>query len=180
MVALNSWVGRAVFHLACSPATGDLPSPASSCLALKTKPELVTSPKPSICIGSTTSWWDITITGRLNGKSIRRSFSTCWTTQMETLDRLGLTWDSLRKHLVPRRHEDVFPGTSRVFPPGVLRATDLVTCVILGHRLELGVPIQTDGPASTGYGGVNVTSVTLQVAHNSNGTVSASCHRANA
>lgn len=175
VVALNASVGRAVFHLACSPKGGDFPNAVKACELLETRPELVTKPKPFVCIGGTFSWWDVTVTGLLEGKSIRRSFSTCWTPQMETLGQFGLTWAVLKKHLVPRRHEVVAPGTARVFPPGVLRATDLVTCDILGHHLEAGVPLGVGQPASVGFGGASIVGVTLEVTRESDGSVRGSC-----
>jgi len=176
VVAVNSNVGRAVFHIDCAPTGGDLPNPARACAALLTTPQLVTKPKPFGCIGGLGSWWDVTISGRLNGKPIRRAFSTCWTTQMATLGRFGMGDDVLQKHLVPRRHEAVLAGTKRVFPPGVLRPADLVTCDILGHRLALGVPTQTGPSSSTGYGVTNVVSVTLAAALHRDGSITASCH----
>ena len=76
MLAVNSFVGRSLFHLDCAPVGGDLPNPARACAALTKKPQLVTKPKPFLCAGGTFSWWDITISGRLNGKPIHRAFST--------------------------------------------------------------------------------------------------------
>jgi hypothetical protein len=131
-------------------------------------------------MGGTASWWDATISGRLDGRAIHRSFATCWTPQMATIGRLGLTWDVLRNHLVPRRHETVVAGVPRAFAPGVLRATDLVTCEILGHHLEMGVPVETGQPAGVGFGGANTISVALQVTRNADGSVRASCHRGSA
>jgi hypothetical protein len=175
LVALNPWVGRAVFHLSCAPAGGDLGDPARACAALAAHPQLVTSPKPFTCVGGTTSWWDITISGRLRGRRIHTHTSTCWTPQMAMIRRLEIGWQSLRAHLVPRRREAVLPSVSQTFPSGVLRPADLVTCKILGHKLEDGVPIEY-GTSSTGYGGKNVTSVTLSVTHHRDGSVTASCH----
>jgi hypothetical protein len=178
MVALNPNVGRAVFHLGCGPPAGDFPNVKDACAVLKSDPELITDPKPFTCIGGLSSWWDVTVSGRLDGRPLQGGFSTCWTPQMETLGRLGLTWDSLQAHLVARREKAVLPGTPEVFPPGVLRATDLVTCDILGHHLKIGVPVEASGqPSREGYGGANVVSVTLEVALNKDGSVSASCHR---
>jgi hypothetical protein len=181
MFAINTSVGRAVFHLDCAPPGGDVPNSRRACDALKKEPRLITDPKPFTCMGGTFSWWDITISGRLNGATIRRRFSTCWTSQMATLGRFELSWKVLEKHLLPRRHETLLPGTEHVFPPGVLRPADLVTCDILGHHLEVGVPVES-GPgsgASNGYGGANVITVTLAVAHRRDGSVSATCHRGN-
>jgi len=179
MVALNSSVGRAVFHLSCGPVGGDIPSAVTACAALGSKPQLVTRPKPFVCAGGTFSWWDVTIDGRLNGKTVHRSFSTCWTPQMTTIGRFGIGWSVLQRHLVARRHVSVLPGLPRTFAAGVLRATDLVTCDILGHHLEAGVPVERgqDAKETTGFGGAGVVSVALTVAHNSDGSVTASCRR---
>jgi hypothetical protein len=175
LVALNPWVGRAVFHLSCEPAGGDLGDPARACAALAAHPQLVTGPKPFGCVGGTSSWWDVTITGPLRGRRIHTHTSTCWTPQMAMIRRLGIGWPSLRAHLVPRRREAILPSVSQTFPSGVLRPADLVTCTILGRKLEDGVPIEYE-TSSTGYGGKNVTSVTLSVTHNRDGSVTASCH----
>jgi hypothetical protein len=174
MLAVNDSVGRAVFHLDCGPAGGDVPDAPKACKALEQNPSLVTKPKPWVCLGGTFSWWAVTIVGRLHGKPVFRSFSTCWTTGMATIDRLGLTWAQLRAHLVKRRRVAVLPGTTHTFPPGTLREADLVTCDIRGHHLEQGVPSR--GPSSTGYGGAGIVSVTLSVIRRPDGAVRASCH----
>ena len=179
MLALNGEVGRAVFHLRCTPAGGDLPNPAKACAAIQQQQELITAPRPFICAGADFSWWDITISGRLDGAPVWQHFSTCWTTQMETLGRLGLSWRVLRKHLVLRRHGVVLAGTTRVFAPGVLRPVDLVVCKILGHRLEAPVPIaagpEGGGGVTVGYGGGSITSVFLTVKRNLDDSVTAHC-----
>jgi hypothetical protein len=177
IVAVNPNVGRALFHLRCAPARGDLPDNATACAALASMPTLVRSPKPFVCWGGTTSWWDIMISGRLDGQRIRRTVSTCWTPQMATIDRLGLGRDSvLQSHLVPRRQENVIPGVRRTFLPGVLRAGDLLTCDILGHHLEAGVPSRSGEPSSVGISGNHIDIAILQVSRDRGGTVSASCH----
>jgi hypothetical protein len=175
LLAVNPSVGRAVFHLRCAPARGDLGDPARACAAVAARPQLVTRPKPFVCFGGTFSWWDVTIAGRLNGRPVRTHISTCWTPQMAMIRRLGIGWQSLRAHLLPRRHEAVMPSVTQNFPSGALRPGDLVTCKILGHELEDGVPVEY-GTSSEGYGGKNVTSVTLSVTHHRDGSVTASCH----
>jgi len=175
LLAVNPYVGRAAFHLTCAPAGGDLGDPARACAAVAAHPQLVTNPRPFGCVGSTSSWWDITITGRLRGRRIHTHTSTCWTPQMAMIRRLEIGWQSLRAHLLPRRREAVLPSMSKTFPSGVLRPADLVTCNIRGHELEDGVPIEYV-TSSNGYGGKNVTSVTLSVTHNRDGSVTASCH----
>jgi hypothetical protein len=177
MVALNAHVGRAVFQLSCAPPGGDIPDPSRACAALDLQPGLVTSPQPAVCRGGPGSHWYVTVSGSLNGQPIHESFTTCWDPlRMPTIREFGLTWEVLRRHLVPRRHKTVRPGTRVRFAPGVLRAADLVTCNILGHHLELGVPVETWGRASVGYGGRKPV-VLLTVAHNRDGSVTASCHR---
>ena len=173
--AINTSVGRARFHISCGPVGGDLPDPARACAALAANPKLITNPKPFTCVGGTFSWWVVTITGQLNGKSIRRVFSTCWTPQMATLGRLGMTWDVLQAHLLPRRHEVVIAGTKRLFPSGALSPSDLVTCNIRGHHLEIGVPSITGRPISTGFNGENVVGVNLEVTRHGDGSVTAAC-----
>jgi hypothetical protein len=179
VVALNEWVGRAVFHLDCEPVGGDVPHPAAACAAIGRDPQLVTRPKPFECWASD---WSVTVRGRLDGRAIRRSFTTCWTPQMPTIRRLGLSFDTLKHHLVARRRRAIFAGTTHRFPPGVLRPTDLVTCDILGHRLSTPVPDTTgpDADVTTGFGGAGYTSVVLSVEHESDGSVTASCREGTA
>src|SRR5262249_20915240 len=161
IVAVNSDVGRAVFHLRCQPPPGDLPDNAAACAAAESTPKLVTAPRPFICAGGTTSWWDITISGRIRGHSLRHTVSTCWTPQMAMIRRLGLGRnETLLNHLLPRRVATVLPGIQRSFQPGTLRPGDLVTCTIRGHRLDSGVPSSSRFAMSVGYQGANVVSVT--------------------
>lgn len=175
LVALNEWSGRAVFHLSCQPARGDVPNPAAACAAIARHPRLITHPRPFECWGSD---WDVTVSGRFDGHPIRRSFSTCWTPQMTTIKQLGLSGEVLQNHLVARRRVAILAGTTQQIAAAVLRSTDLVTCDVLGHHLSTPVP-DTSGPdatVSTGFGGAGYTSVSLSVTHNVDGSVTASCH----
>jgi hypothetical protein len=99
---------------------------------------------------------------------------------MPTIGRLGLGWQVLRGHLLARRHEHILPGEKRLFAPGLLRPSDLVTCDIRGHHLEAGVPIRAGQPASTGYGGANIRSVFMRVTRDHDGDVTAECGDGNA
>jgi hypothetical protein len=175
LVALNTNVGRAVFHLDCGPAGGDLPNPTRASEAIAASPQLITNPKPFTCLGNPRIWWDVTITGRLNGQLIRRAVTTCWPPKMATLGQLGVSWNVLQAHLVPRRRESVPAGTKRTFPSGVLRPSDLVTCNIRGHHLELGVPKVTERPTFTGFGGKKHDYVSLGVTRHADGSVTAAC-----
>jgi hypothetical protein len=134
------------------------------------------SPRPFICGGGTRSGWGITITGTLEGKPVKSEFGTCWTEQMATLGRFGMSWDVLQAHLLPRRHEKVLPETTRVFEPGALEVADLITCDIRGHRLEAGVPDYTGAPLTVGYNGANVVGVTMTVERHDDASVAVDCH----
>ena len=57
-------------------------------------------PKPFTCWGGS---WVITITGRLDGRSVHVKTETCWTPQMALIRRLGIA-RSLESHIVQRRH----------------------------------------------------------------------------
>ena len=174
ILAVNSNVGRAVFHLACEPAGGDLPSAVRACTALHETPSLVTNPTAFICHGGPNSWWDITISGRLRGRVFRSHTATCWTPQMATIGQLGIN-RSLNAHLAPRRSQELIGGEQRTIPAGLLRPGDLVVCQTRGRRLEDGVPIEVGAHSQTGYSGVGVTSVTLTVTRHRDGLVTASC-----
>jgi hypothetical protein len=176
LLAVNPEVGRAAFHLTCGPSGGDFRDAAGACAALAERPDLVTKPKPFVCRGGTTSWWDVTISGRLRGHAVRAHTSTCWTPQMATIRRLGIGgWQSLRAHLLPRRREVLLPTERRAFASGALRPGDLVTCRIRGHKLEAGVPIAY-GTGGVGWGGKDVVPVTLSITRKPDGSVTASCH----
>ena len=96
---------------------------------------------------------------------------------MATIGAFGLRSDVLHEHLRRRRHESIAPGTSRVFAPGVLRPTDLVTCRIPGQNLQMGVPLEK-GPRHRGrvtYVGRGVVPTALQVTYEKDGSVRARC-----
>lgn len=175
ILAVNPHVGRAIFRLSCGPpAEGDIPSPERACAALRENPGLVTSPRRFICGGGYGAGWDITISGRIEGRRFRSRTGTCWTPQMETISRLGIA-STLDSHLVPRAHVDLAGGTQTLIPAGVLQAADLVICRTHGRRLEQGVPIEAEATSSTGYDGAGVRAVWLRVTRHEDGSVSASC-----
>jgi len=93
---------KAVFHLRCNPVGGDIAHPARACAALETHPNALLHPKPFICgFGS----WRIAISGHFNGQPVNVKTDTCWTPQMELIDRLGIA-HQLQAHFVsygPRR-----------------------------------------------------------------------------
>jgi hypothetical protein len=188
--AINPNVGLAVFHLDCGPTGGDVSDPAAACGALGHDPKLVTSPQPFTCLGGPTSWFDVTLSGRLAGKPLHRTFSTCWTPQMTTLGKLGFA-SSLRSHVRPRRRGIVLRGVRHTFPRGSLRPGDLLVCEILQHRLMLGIPERGRGIGGTGvaFGGKLVevrcssnetikrqVNIALRGTRNADGSITASCY----
>jgi hypothetical protein len=176
LLAVNQDIGRAVFHVRCAPARGDLPDNAAACAALASTPDLVTSPKPFTCAGGTSSWWNITISGRIDGHPLTHTVSTCWTPQMAMIRRLGIGSNrTLLSHLLPRREATVLPGIARSFPPGALRPGDLITCKILGHRLESGVPGRSDLPMDIGCYGADVVPTSCPSRWGSRGSATAPC-----
>jgi hypothetical protein len=180
ILAVNPSVGRAIFRLSCRPAKGDVPSPGHACAVLERHPDLLTNPTPFICEGGPWSWWDLAISGRLDGNLFRAHISSCWTPQMALIGELGIA-RSLQSHLLPRRVEGLVGVEKRTFAPGVLRPGDLVTCKIRGRRLELGIPVETGPPGpTTGFGRRfgelrAKTSGSLTVWRNGNGSVTAKC-----
>ena len=191
LTAVNPNVGQAVFHLACGPAGGDVSDPAAACVALGRDPKLVTAPQPYTCLGGPSSWFDMTISGRLAGKPVHRTFSTCWAKGMPTLDELGLT-SSLMRHVRPRRHGVVLRGVRHTFSRGRLRPGDLLVCEILHHKLALAIPERGHSIGGTGatFGGKLVevgnspnetikdqVNVSLTGRRNADGSITARCYR---
>lgn len=174
ILAVNPNVGRAVFNLSCGPAGGDVPSPERACESLEQAPDLLTNPRPFICAGGTYSWWSIEIRGHLHGAIVNSQTASCWTPQMDLIERLGIA-QSLEAHLVPRRHEELVGGEERKIAAGSLLPGDLVVCLTDGRRLEQGVPTEAEVPAETGYDGLDVKTVSLRVTRHRDGTVSARC-----
>lgn len=165
--------GRALFHLQCDPASGNVADPADACAAIAAQPGLVTNPKPFFDSGPNTAYF--TITGRLNGRPVHFSGESSWTPQMALIDRLGLAGTRGQPlHLEPRRHGSVGLGRTQTFAPGVLRPGDLVTCRVhhryRGPALAMGVPIHR------GFGNMfGATPGVLAVRVRPDGEVVASC-----
>jgi hypothetical protein len=174
LTAINPNVGQAVFHLDCGPAGGDVTDPSAACASLGRDPTLITSPKPFTCLGGPSSWFDMTISGRLAGKRVHEKFATCWTPQMATLQKLGLA-RSLGRHVLRRRRGVVHPGGRRTFPRGTLRPGDILVCMTLHHRVQLGIPDTFGSIGSAGTGGRDVVSLNLAGTRKADGSVTARC-----
>jgi hypothetical protein len=173
VLAVREGGGRALFHLRCDPAGGNVAQPAKACAAIAAQPSVVTNPKPFFDGGSNTAYF--TITGRLNGKPVHFSGESDWTPQMALIDKLGLAGSHgqpLRPQ--PLRHGSVAMGETRTFAPGVLRPGDRVTCRVhhsyRGPALAMGVPIHR------GFGNMfGATPGVMAVRIRPDGAVIASC-----
>jgi len=102
LVADNGFGSKAVFHLRCNPPGGDIARPAQACAALKEYPGALLHPRPFLCF---MDYWKIAISGRFEGRRVKVKTDTCWTPQMELIDRLGIA-KQLEAHFVsygPRR-----------------------------------------------------------------------------
>jgi hypothetical protein len=165
--------GRALFHLRCDPAAGNVAQPAKACAAIAAQPSLVTNPKPFFDEGPNTSYF--TITGRLNGKPVHFSGESSWTPQMALIHKLGLAGpDGQPLHLEPRRHGSVGLGQTHTFAPGVLRPGDLVTCRV--HHSYQGPPLAMSVPIHRGFGNMfGATPGVMAVRVRTDGAVIASC-----
>jgi hypothetical protein len=144
--ALGLKGGRALFHLRCDPAGGNVAQPAKACAAIAAQPSLVTNPKP-FYNGFGEDVWYFKISGRLNGKPVHFSGESTWTTQMALIAKLGLAGPHGQPLRLERlRHRFVGLNQTRTFAPGVLRPGDLVTCRVdhsyRGPALAMGVPVK--------------------------------------
>ena len=148
--ALGPKGGRALFHLRCDPASGNVAQPAKACAAIAAQPSLVTNPKRSLDWGPPTELpptaWYFTIAGRLDGRPVHFSGESPWATQVALIDKLGLAGPHGQPlRLEPLRHGSVGMNQTRTFAPGVLRPGDRVACRVhhsyRGPVLAMGVPV---------------------------------------
>lgn len=173
VLAVRENGGRALFHLRCDPAGGNVARPAKACAAIAAQPSLVTNPKPFFDGGPNTVYF--TITGRLNGKPVHFSGESSWTPQMALIDKLGLAGPHGQPlHLEPRRRGSIGLGRTHTFAPGVLRPGDLVTCRV--HHSYQGPPLAMSVPIHRGFGGMfGATPGVMAVRVRADGAVIASC-----
>jgi hypothetical protein len=173
VLAVGEEGGRALFHLRCDPAGGNVAQPAEACAAIAAQPSLVTNPKPFFDFGPNT--WYFTITGLLNGKPVRFSGESSWTPQFALIDKLGLAGPHGQPlRLEPRRHGSVGLGQTHTFAPGVLRRGDLVICRV--HHSYQGPPLAMSVPIHHGSGGMlGAAPGVMNVQLLADGAVRASC-----
>jgi len=173
ILAVGENGGRALFHLRCDPAAGNVAQPAKACAAIAAQPSLVTNPKPFFDMGGNTSYF--TITGRLNGKPVQFRGESSWAPQMELIDKLGLAGPHGQPlHLEPRRDGFVGLNQTHTFAPGVLRPGDFVTCRV--HHSYQGLPLAMSVPIHRGFGGMRgATPGVIAIRVRANGTVITSC-----
>lgn len=139
---------RALFHLRCDPAGGNVADPSKACAAIAAQQSLVTDPKP-VFNGGSDSWY-FTITGSLDGKPVHVGVGGDWMAQMPLINKLGLAGPHGRPlRLEPLRHGFVGLNQTRTFAPEVLRPGDLVTCRV--PRNYQGVQLATSVPVHQGF-----------------------------
>jgi hypothetical protein len=173
ILAVEQNGGRALFHLRCDPAGGNVADPAKACAAIAAQPSIVTNPKPFYDMGDNGAYFRLI--GSLNGKPIHFSVESDWTPQMALISKLGLAGphgQPLRPE--PLRRGSVGVNETRTFATGVLRPGDFVTCRVhhsyRGPTLSMAVPIRPGGGGWLGgQGGV------IAVRMRANGAVIASC-----
>jgi len=165
--------GRALFHLRCDPAAGNVAQPAQACAAIAAQPSLVTNPKPFYDFGPNTVYF--TITGRFNGRPVHYSGESSWTPQMALIHKLGLAGPHGQPlRLEARRHGSVALNQIRTFAPGVLRPGDLVTCRV--HHSYPGLPLAMTVPIHRGLGNMmGAAPGVMAVRVRAGGAVIASC-----
>lgn len=164
---------RALFHLRCDPAGGNVADPAKACAAIAAQPSLVTDPKPFYNEGSDS--WYFTISGSLKGKPVHVGVGGDWMTQMALINKLGLAGPHGQPlRLEPIRHGSIRLGQTHTFAPGVLRPGDLVTCRV-PHSYQ-GVQLATSVPVHKGQGRwFGATPGLMAVRIRADGGVTASC-----
>jgi hypothetical protein len=170
--------GRALFHLKCDPAGGNVADPAKACAAIAAQPSLVTNPKPyvprrpgagfpgfgvpaggplmqvchwhpaKLCPADGPDYFKIT--GSVNGKPVHFGGGGIFATDVPLVVKLGLAtrYGKPVVPLEPRRHGFVAMSHTRRFAPGVLRPGDLVTC--RSHHSYQGPPLATSVPVHRG------------------------------
>lgn len=165
--------GRALFHLRCDPAGGNVAQPAEACAAIAHQPDLVRHPKPFFDMGPNT--WYFTISGRLDGKPVHYRGESSWTTQMPLIAKLGLAGPHGQPlRLEPLRHGSVGLNRTRTFAPGTLRPGDRVSCRV-GHGYR-GPSLAMSVPVQQGRGGyVGATPGVIEVGVRADGAVVATC-----
>jgi hypothetical protein len=170
--------GRALFHLKCEPAGGNVADPAKACAAIAAQPSLVTNPKPYSTSGPVTGipgfgipagrpprqvchWHPaklcpadgpdyFKITGSVNGKPVHFGGGGIFATDVPLVAKLGLAgrYGKPVVRLEPRRHAFVAMSHTHRFAPGVLRPGDLVTC--RANQSYQGPPLAMSIPVHRG------------------------------
>ena len=187
--------GRALFHLKCDPASGNVADPAKACAAIAAQPSLVTNPKLYPTSGPASGPLTVTcpshplrecplngpqyfkITGSVNGKPVHFAGGGMFTTEVALVEKLGLAgrFGNPVVRLEPRRHGVVAMNHTHTFAPGVLRPGDLVTCHAT-HRYQ-GPPLAMSVPVHRGNGpeGSSAMPGLMAIRIRADGSVLASC-----
>jgi len=193
--------GRALFHLKCDPASGNVADPTKACAAIAAQPSLVTNPTPypprssvaglggysggplmQVChshpvkLCPANGPYYFKITGSVNGKPVHFGGGGLFATDVPLVAKLGLA-GRYGKPVVPlehRRHAFVAMSHTQRFAPGVLRPGDLVTCRgnrSYKHPLAMSVPVHPGNAPERSSGMPGLMAIRIRA----NGTVLASC-----
>jgi hypothetical protein len=196
--------GRALFHLKCDPASGNVADPAKACAAIAAQPSLVTNPKPytpnhrvagfagfgtatggplmqvcrsghGLCPANGPDYFKIS--GSVNGKPVHFSGGGSFATDVPLVAKLGLAgrFGKPVVRLEPRRHGFVAMNHTHTFAPGLLRPGDLVTCRA-DHPYK-GLPLAMSVPVHRGNApeGTSAMPGLMAIRIRADGAVLASC-----
>lgn len=197
--------GRALFHLRCDPASGNVADPAKACAAIAEQPSLVTNPKPYLPSSPAISFGGLgmpvggplmqvchshpaklcpangpdyfKITGGVNGKAVHFGGGGIFATDVPLVAKLGLAtrYGKPVVRLEPRRHRFVAMSHTHTFAPGMLRPGDLVTC--RANHSYKGPPLAMSVPVHRGNTPEEFTAMPglMAIRIRADGTVLASC-----
>ena len=196
--------GRALFHLKCDPASGDVADPAMACAAIAAQPSLVTNPKPylpgravvgfgvgipvggplmqvchwhpaKLCPANGPDYFKIT--GSVNGRAVHFGGGGIFATDVPLVAKLGLAtrYGKPVVRLEPQRHGFVAMNHTHRFAPGALRPGDLVTC--RANRSYKGTPLAMSVPVHRGNAPerISATPGLMAIRLRADGAVLASC-----
>jgi len=82
--------GLVVFRLRCDPPGGSIPTPATVCARIASRPRLVTPPPSNVTCSPGIGQWAVTITGSYRGQAVRMRFGAC--------DNQVLAWMKLARY----------------------------------------------------------------------------------
>lgn len=143
LVADNRLGSKAVFHLRCDPAGGDIADSLRACAMLDKFPNSLLHPTPFICHAD---YWHLAITGDFKGRSVNVETDTCWTPQMKLIDHFGIATQldthyvtfGVRRDLLAKRVEIPVKTPAWLIAMAVSQASSLQDARPDRMRIRLG------------------------------------------